>query len=1125
MIPINSLRDRLQALLAVAGVLALVFGGLANASDYSDEQEVVLALGSLTAVEEIRDADGQVTSIAAGELKAIYFDALEFKGHPTRVYAWLGLPEGASSERPVPGVVLVHGGGGTAFKDWVRMWNERGYAAISIAVEGQIDERVPDIERRRWIRHEWPGPSRQGIYADSGEALTDQWMYHAVADSILANSLLRSLPEVDAEKVGIKGISWGGIITSTVIGIDTRFTFAIPTYGCGGLHEIDNQYSAALADNDQFQNVWDPLIRIGRATMPALWLSWPGDKHFSLDAQAATYTGAPGTRMVSLVPGMRHGHPPAWLRPESYDFADSIVATGLPWCSQTKNTIDGSNVEVEFSCSKSLEEASLMASFGGGHTGSRDWIESDAELSREPNGSWTVNAAVPPGASGWFVNVKADGRDSDADGDGSTDKFGYNDRQLVASSDYREIDLPDSAPEASFPNVLILGDSISIGYTPVVKELLSGVANVWRPDANTGDTRRGLENLESWLGDNRWDVIHFNWGLHDLAYRHPESKVRGRLDKVNGSISVPLDDYKANLENLVVSLQNTGANLIWASTTYVPEGEPGRVVGDELKYNEAARTIMLRHSVVINDLHTKTSEMAAEFFVKPGDVHYTTEGYSRIATQVVQQIKAALPAVAQESTEGSGVAGSPEMQRLGTQWQAMNTSAAKQRGRNRFIENKYGMFIHWGLSSTLGGIWKGETMEDGGVGPTVAEWIMRRKSIPRAEYADLARTFNPQSFDADEWVAIAKAAGMKYIVITAKHHEGFAMFDSSASDFNIVDATPFGRDIIRELEQASLKAGLAFGVYYSHGNDWMDGGDLGMKDYGPEEPERPWVPNYHDPAPATFDEYIANKALPQVRELSKNYALSQVWFDGQMYMPPQMSFDFYQAVYDANPEILANSRIGNGFGDIRTPRDNEIPDQASSNIWEGIATTNNSWGYKSYDSDWKSPIETLYWLVASVSKGGNFLLNVGPDGNGTIPPGSVENLLEVGKWLQVNGDAIYGTRHWKVQHEGPTSPEMNGTNQRKESGFSIDFKSNDVWFTQKGGKVYVIALARPDDDIVSIKALSGLQISGIELLGESGEVRWLEKSGAVEITLPKFATVGIGYALVVDLNEPKEETK
>ena len=202
------------------------------------------------------------------------------------------------------------------------------------------------------------------------------------------------------------------------------------------------------------------------------------------------------------------------------------------------------------------------------------------------------------------------------------------------------------------------------------------------------------------------------------------------------------------------------------------------------------------------------------------------------------------------------------------QWTKMNASDAKQRGRERFNENKYGMFIHWGIYSQLGGIWEGQKMEENGIGPKVAEWIMRNKEIPRAEYAKLAQSFNPVEFDADEWVAIAKAAGMNYMVITSKHRDGFALFDTKASDYNVVQATPFKRDIIRELEQACKRGGIDFGVYYSHSVDWADGGDAGMKDYGPSEnPKWENFVNAWNPAPVKFDDYINNKSLPQVREL------------------------------------------------------------------------------------------------------------------------------------------------------------------------------------------------------------------------------------------------------------------
>ena len=470
--------------------------------------------------------------------------------------------------------------------------------------------------------------------------------------------------------------------------------------------------------------------------------------------------------------------------------------------------------------------------------------------------------------------------------------------------------------------------------------------------------------------------------------------------------------------------------------------------------------------------------------------------------------------------EGSGIPGSPEMIALTEEWKVMNASTAKQKGRELFNENKYGMFIHWGLYSTLGGVWKGETMEGGGKGPAVAEWIMRRKEIPRAEYAELAKNFNPQKFDADEWVAIAKAAGMKYIVVGSKHHEGFAMFDSDVSDFNVVDATPFGRDVIKEMELACKKAGVSFGVYYSNSLDWRDGGDGGLKDYGPaKNPRRAPFPNTWDPAPVTFDDYIANKSLPQVRELLNNYELTQIWFDTPAYIPPKHSMAFYKTVYEANPEILVNSRVGNGFGDIGIPGDNVIPDKASANTWEGIATTNNSWGYKSYDDDWKSPLETLFWLVANVSKGGNFLLNVGPDAQGVIPAESVANLLAVGEWLKVNGAAIYGTTPWNLDHEGPTAIQMKGTKHREEGAAKMEFESSDFWFTRKGEKIYVIALERPENGQISVQALKGHEVTAIRLLGSTEEVTWEVGAESIDIQLPAFENEGIGYALEVSLSQ------
>jgi len=198
--------------------------------------------------------------------------------------------------------------------------------------------------------------------------------------------------------------------------------------------------------------------------------------------------------------------------------------------------------------------------------------------------------------------------------------------------------------DPKLPNVLIIGDSISIGYTRQVREKLAGKANVYRPmkgkgPDNCGDTTIGLKNIDAWLGQQRWDVIHFNWGLWDLCYRNPKSKEQGNRDKVGGKLSTPPADYEKNLERLVTRLEATGAKLIWANTTVVPEGEVGRFVGDDEKYNTIAARVMRKHGIVTDDLFTLSKGFAGKFSLKAGDVHFTDEGSEKLATQVAATIE------------------------------------------------------------------------------------------------------------------------------------------------------------------------------------------------------------------------------------------------------------------------------------------------------------------------------------------------------------------------------------------------------------------------------------------------------------------------------------------------------
>ncbi|MCO8124877.1 acetylxylan esterase [Stieleria sp. TO1_6] len=397
---------RIRVLHCSLALLACVCARETRSDDFVALRQQVESIGDLTnppsmyPVSQTEDREG---------LREIYFDALPYQGKPTRVFAWLGMPttaQATDSDGQFPGVVLVHGGGGSAFKEWVQKWNENGFAAISIAVEGQTDQR--EEQTKQWFQHEWAGPKRNGIYGDSDQPLADQWMYHAVADTVLANSLLRSLPNVDKDRVGVMGISWGGIITSTVIGIDDRFAFAIPTYGCGNLATAANQYGRSLGDNELYKQVWDPMVRMQHATMPTLWLSWPGDQHFPLDKQAACYRAMAGDTMVCLIPGMRHGHGAGWNPPDSYAFANSVVRQGAPWCHQTTANVSDQQAVVSFHSSKKLDDAVLVSTTDTGVTGSRKWTQAPAQLTHQDD-TWQATSTLPAGTTAWFINAHSKG--------------------------------------------------------------------------------------------------------------------------------------------------------------------------------------------------------------------------------------------------------------------------------------------------------------------------------------------------------------------------------------------------------------------------------------------------------------------------------------------------------------------------------------------------------------------------------------------------------------------------------------------------------------------------------------------------------------------------------------------
>jgi alpha-L-fucosidase len=385
-------------------------------------------------------------------------------------------------------------------------------------------------------------------------------------------------------------------------------------------------------------------------------------------------------------------------------------------------------------------------------------------------------------------------------------------------------------------------------------------------------------------------------------------------------------------------------------------------------------------------------------------------------------------------------------------------------------EARFGMFIHWGLYAQDGCFWKGQ---DG-----KSEHMMRHLQIPIAEYEKIANDFDPVKFNAAEWVRIAREAGMKYMIITAKHHDGFAMYDSKCDSFNIVARTPFKRDPVKELADACRVQGLRFGVYYSLGRDWHD----------PDVPTRDgyrsntW--DFPDESKKVFSRYFERKVKPQVTELLSNYGpIAVMWFDTPEKISKAESEELVALIHKLQPQCIINARVGNHLGDYGV-QEQKIPEAGDPKPWETCMTLNGHWGYHKMDTKWK-PTATLVEHLADVaSKGGNFLLNVGPTGEGLIPAPSVERLEEVGKWLKVNGEGIYGTS------AGPFRKLPWGCCTKKVSA--------------KGAILYLHVFEWPADGKLLVPGLTS-EVQSAVLLGKHGELATTATPEGVVITLPKAA--------------------
>ncbi|MBV5314975.1 MAG: alpha-L-fucosidase [Prolixibacteraceae bacterium] len=403
-----------------------------------------------------------------------------------------------------------------------------------------------------------------------------------------------------------------------------------------------------------------------------------------------------------------------------------------------------------------------------------------------------------------------------------------------------------------------------------------------------------------------------------------------------------------------------------------------------------------------------------------------------------------------------------------------------------FKEAKFGCFIHWGVSSPAGNEWKGT----GGLG--YSEHLMRARKIPLAEYKEkLVATFNPEEFNAEEWMKAAKQAGMKYFIITAKHHDGFAMYPSEAYPYDI-RLTQFKRDPMRELREAATKYGIKFGFYYSHAFDW-EHPDAPGNDWDYENPGGDkllhganWWENYPEFIPHA-EKYVNEKSIPQIKELIRNYHPDILWFDTPHKLPLYLNLKILKAIRETDPSLPVNGRLagmqGQNFGDYINTGDRAAYLRSMSGIWEVIPTTNESYGYNKFDKNYKAPKHFVRLLTSAAAKGGNMLLNVGPMGNGKWDVTDIIILKNIGTWMETNGESIYGTTR------NPLAIQSWGE------------------ITQKGNSLYLHIFQWPDDGRLVVGGLNA-KVKNAFLMADpqkkSLKCSPLNKSDLI-INLPKTA--------------------
>ena len=424
---------------------------------------------------------------------------------------------------------------------------------------------------------------------------------------------------------------------------------------------------------------------------------------------------------------------------------------------------------------------------------------------------------------------------------------------------------------------------------------------------------------------------------------------------------------------------------------------------------------------------------------------------------------------------------------------------------------KFGMFIHWGLYSQTAGYWNGKQAKG-------KEHFMIYEKIPLAEYAKIADDFNPTEYNAEEWVLLAKEAGMEYIVITTKHHDGFAMYDSKSNDYNIVKKTPYGKDPMKDLADACHKHDMKLGFYYSLGRDWED---PDVPTNWPTKGGRSNLTDFPDEDSKVFNKYFERKVKPQMTELLTQYGqVDIVWFDTPELISNEESIELKKLILDLQPNCVINSRIGNKLGDYATP-EQEIGRRDLNNPWESCITMSRNWGFVEYDTLYKSPELLTRFLVEIVANGGNLLLNVGPTPQGEITQDAQVRLATLGKWMDINSEGIKGTRPSDIISE--KLMENVSTTKRKalseeeklmedtEKDRTPDDLTPMVMFTTKDDNLYafVCSYAEKNVNIESLGLDKGKAIKTVTPLGVNCETKWKQTKGGLEIVMPDFPVAEI----------------